>query len=216
MPRLTIVTACRAITGAGSLPAMGPNRRAQERERAAARASVEAKRAAAARRATMIEPMKCAMTALLLSITPVLGEPPNQPGRPNQPTPVDPAFDQLMKEFEACDEAEAKRWTLVKTSEVELRNVTLAPVVDSKDPEANTLVAALKNKSSKRVTDIKLAFTSFDCADAKTSTDKCDVIGRKAYTLTIDVPPGEVHRLDTVVWTPAVPPLSVCLCGSWL
>jgi hypothetical protein len=166
---------------------------------------------------TVPRPMKCAMIALLLSVTPVLGEPPNQPGRSNQPPPDD-LPDDLAKERdllkreaginEACTEAEAKRWTLVKTSDVELRNVTLAPVVDSKDPEANTLVAALKNKSSKRVTDIKLAFTSFDCADAKTSTDKCDVIGHAAYTLKIDVPPGEVHRVDTVVWTPAVPPLS--------
>jgi hypothetical protein len=35
--------------GFGSLPAMGPNRRAQERERAAARAAAEAKRAEAER-----------------------------------------------------------------------------------------------------------------------------------------------------------------------
>jgi hypothetical protein len=52
MPRLSTVTACGAITGAGSLPAMGPNRRAQERERAAAEAAAKAKRLELERKAT--------------------------------------------------------------------------------------------------------------------------------------------------------------------
>jgi hypothetical protein len=44
-------TACRMVNLVGNLPAMGPNRRAQERERAAARAAAKAKRAEADRKA---------------------------------------------------------------------------------------------------------------------------------------------------------------------
>lgn len=113
------------------------------------------------------------------------------------------------KSYKAYWEAEPRRWTIVKPSQIELRNISLTPINYIPGFDYN-LVAAIKNKSSVLVTGLKLAVTAYDCPANHRGVEECDAIERKEETVILlqQVPAKEIRRLDLnlLVFGPLTPP----------
>lgn len=102
--------------------------------------------------------------------------------------------------------AEQKRWTIVSASQIEIRSPSLTPNQSYSSFDDNySFVASAKNKSTSRVTSLRMNITALDCPAQDARTADCDIVGRGSGTFDANIPAGEVRQISGKVRLPDVP-----------
>lgn len=121
---------------------------------------------------------------------------------------------QQRAECDTYREAEAKRWAIVQSTQIEVRDPSFAgrsvsPVWGSD----YQFLASIKNNSTIRVTGVNLKITVSDCPSTKAPITACETIGHADATIYTDIPSGEVRQAQRDLHLDDLPRLRGAL--SW-
>ena len=104
-----------------------------------------------------------------------------------------------------CD-AQQKSWTIVSASQIEIRGPSLTQDQFYGSINFNyTLSASAKNKSTSKVTGLRLNVTALDCPAQESRQSDCEVIGHSTGTISTEIPPAEVRQINGKVELRDVP-----------
>jgi hypothetical protein len=105
-------------------------------------------------------------------------------------------------EKKASEEADKKKWTIVRPSQVELRDTLLTPPAYR---DEYSVTASVKNRSAVNISKIKMNVVAFDCPAETANFSQCDVVGHQEREFYSNVPAGEVRQIKGAVILRDVP-----------
>jgi hypothetical protein len=102
----------------------------------------------------------------------------------------------------AAAEADKVNWSIVKASQVELRETLLKP---STYADEYNVTASAKNRAVAAISKIRMNIVALDCPDDDPSKSKCDIVGHQEKEFDANIPAGEVRQIKGTVTLPDVP-----------
>jgi hypothetical protein len=106
-------------------------------------------------------------------------------------------------EKKASEEADRKNWTVVRPSQIEVRDTLLTPPKYLADEYGVT--ASVKNRSAVNISRIRMNVAAFDCPADASNFSQCDIVGHQEKEFDSNIPAGEVRQITGVVMLPNVP-----------